>query len=47
MIKNILFFLFLISILFAQNETGVQIGRLKYNGGGDWYNDPSAEVNLL
>lgn len=20
---------------------------MKYNGGGDWYNDPSAEVNLL
>jgi hypothetical protein len=24
-----------------------QIARVKYNGGGDWYNDPSAEVNLL
>jgi hypothetical protein len=24
-----------------------QIVRVKYNGGGDWYNDPSAEVNLL
>jgi hypothetical protein len=23
------------------------IARLKYAGGGDWYNDPSAEVNLL
>jgi len=23
------------------------IARLKYSGGGDWYNDPSAEVNLL
>jgi hypothetical protein len=23
------------------------ITRLKYTGGGDWYNDPSAEVNLL
>lgn len=22
------------------------LGRLKYNGGGDWYNDPSALVNL-
>lgn len=29
----------------AQNE--VQIARLKYSGGGDWYNDPSGEVNLL
>jgi hypothetical protein len=24
-----------------------RIARLKYAGGGDWYNDPSAEVNLL
>jgi len=31
----------------AQNKTGFQIARLKYSGGGDWYNDPSAEVNLL
>jgi Domain of unknown function (DUF4159) len=23
------------------------IARLKYSGGGDWYNDPSGEVNLL
>ncbi len=33
--------------LFPQNEMGFQIARLKYSGGGDWYNDPSAEVNLL
>lgn len=25
----------------------VKIGRVKYSGGGDWYNDPSAEKNLL
>lgn len=25
----------------------VLIGRVKYSGGGDWYNDPSAEVNLI
>ncbi len=24
-----------------------QIARLKYNGGGDWYNDPTEEPNLL
>ncbi len=24
-----------------------QIARVKYSGGGDWYNDPSAEENLL
>jgi hypothetical protein len=32
---------------FAQSKGDFQIARLKYNGGGDWYNDPSAEVNLL
>lgn len=34
----------------AQTEapsSALRIGRVKYAGGGDWYNDPSAEVNLL
>jgi len=40
--------LFLLSsTLSAQENVGFQIARLKYGGGGDWYNDPSAEVNLL
>jgi hypothetical protein len=30
-----------------QEQGAFKIARLKYNGGGDWYNDPSAEVNLL
>jgi hypothetical protein len=34
-------------LLRAQIQDGFQIVRLKYQGGGDWYNDPSAEVNLL
>jgi hypothetical protein len=43
-------------LLFSQNlvlsqpkriESQFRIARLKYAGGGDWYNDPSAEVNLL
>ncbi|NPV11115.1 MAG: DUF4159 domain-containing protein [Ignavibacteria bacterium] len=43
-------FLLLFGLIFttsaiSQNE--VQIARLKYSGGGDWYNDPSGEVNLL
>ncbi len=34
--------------LSAQTPKGAfKIGRLKYGGGGDWYNDPAAEVNLL
>ena len=28
-------------------SSSLRIGRVKYSGGGDWYNDPSAEVNLL
>ncbi len=28
-------------------ESAVRLARLKYSGGGDWYNDPSGEVNLL
>jgi hypothetical protein len=31
----------------AQQPGAFAIARLKYAGGGDWYNDPSAEVNLL
>lgn len=43
----ILYFLIFSGIILAQNEGAFQIARLKYSGGGDWYNDPSAEVNLL
>ncbi len=35
------------TITFSQFSDGLVIARLKYSGGGDWYNDPSAEVNLL
>lgn len=45
--KTIFLILIFSASMFAQNEGGFQIARLKYNGGGDWYNDPSAEVNLL
>lgn len=31
----------------AKPSSAIRIGRAKYAGGGDWYNDPSAEVNLL
>lgn len=40
-------FLIFTTMSFAQTNTGFQIARLKYGGGGDWYNDPSAEINLL
>ena len=45
----LLFFL-LVSAAQAQQtqvSSAFTIARLKYSGGGDWYNDPSAEVNLL
>lgn len=29
------------------SSESIKIGRVKYSGGGDWYNDPSSEVNLL
>ncbi len=37
-------------LVIAQSEhstSAFAITRLKYAGGGDWYNDPSSEVNLL
>lgn len=43
----ILLILLIAPVLLAQEESKFKIARLKYNGGGDWYNDPSAEVNLL
>lgn len=46
--------LILICILIAGNASiaqiqgsAVKLGRVKYSGGGDWYNDPSAEKQLL
>lgn len=29
------------------NQSAFKIARVKYSGGGDWYNDQSSEVNLL
>jgi len=31
----------------AQREGEVTLARIKYRGGGDWYNDPSALENLI
>jgi len=30
-----------------KNSSPFKIARLKYSGGGDWYNDPSAEINMM
>ena len=45
--KKILLLILFPILLWAQDNNGFKIARLKYNGGGDWYNDPSGEVNLL
>jgi hypothetical protein len=54
LVKHFLLFLSLLILAVGQNaaqskriESQFRIARLKYAGGGDWYNDPSAEVNLL
>ena len=48
---NLLLFLTLlissVGSFYAQQNLDLQIARIQYSGGGDWYNDPSAEVNLL
>ncbi|MCE1187672.1 MAG: DUF4159 domain-containing protein [Ignavibacteria bacterium] len=42
----LLLVIFLAGVLSAQSA-GFQIIRLKFGGGSDWYNDPSADVNLM
>jgi len=45
--------LFTGAVSFSQQDgvnrlsTSFKIVRLQYSGGGDWYNDPSAEVNIM
>jgi len=53
--KQLQIFLFIfICTLFSESlgqtpkiTSAFKIARLKYSGGGDWYNDPQEEVNLL
>lgn len=48
-IKNIYIFIFIIftsSFCFSQNSS-VKIALLKYNGGGDWYANPTSLKNLI
>ena len=46
MIKKILFIL-LLSPLFLFSQNSYQIAVLKYNGGGDWYANPTSLPNLV
>lgn len=53
--KQIKIYILIITLLFVglcdafpqQAKSAVKLARVKYSGGGDWYNDQSAEVNLL
>jgi len=46
--KKTALFILLISIFnFGQTKDAFEITRLKYNGGSDWYNGQTEEVNLL
>jgi hypothetical protein len=48
--KKLLLIVFIIitaQYLFPQNEGAFQIARLKYDGGGDWYNGQTEEPNIL
>ena len=47
MLKIIIISLIFVSAIFPQEGKAFQIARLKYSGGGDWYNGPTEEVNLL
>jgi hypothetical protein len=37
----------ILPVIATAQKSAVTLARVKYNGGGDWYNDPSGEVNLL
>ncbi|MFH1288390.1 MAG: DUF4159 domain-containing protein [bacterium] len=45
-LKNRFFLFFLFFITLNSSLSGFTIARLKYGGGGDWYNDPSLIPNL-
>jgi len=42
-----LFIVLLFSIAFINAQTSVKIALLKYNGGGDWYANPTSLPNLI
>ena len=48
--RILVFFLFMLFFsqdnTYAQNTSTLKMGLLKYNGGGDWYSNPTALPNL-
>lgn len=50
LLQSILFILILTPLtlpVYAQEAGDFEIARVKYRGGGDWYNDPSSLKNLI
>jgi Domain of unknown function (DUF4159) len=51
--RKLMLLLLIPLIIYSQTDginklsSSFKIVRLKYSGGGDWYNDPSAEVNMM
>jgi hypothetical protein len=45
--RNLLIFLILVAGNVSGQSSGIKIALLKYNGGGDWYADPTALPNLI
>ncbi|MCY1719172.1 DUF4159 domain-containing protein [Prolixibacteraceae bacterium Z1-6] len=44
---RLIFLLVVIAFAAIAQNNGVKIALLKYNGGGDWYSDPTALPNLI
>lgn len=47
MLKKNIIIIFLVFFAASLQAGPIDIARLKYGGGGDWYNDPEEETNLL
>lgn len=45
--KQLTLLFFIANILTAINSSAQQVAILKYNGGGDWYSNPTALPNLI
>jgi len=45
--KKLLLLFAVFSVIFAEILAPVQIARLKYDGGGDWYSNPGSIENLM
>lgn len=44
---RIILFVFCVGVSFQSNSQSVKIALLKYNGGGDWYANPTSLTNLI